>query len=366
MRFHQLDGLRGLSSLMIIFYHFEKVYSPDWFYNFFFVRQGQIFVDVFFVMSGFVIALNYQKINSLNFFIKFLKKRFLRLYPLLLFTAIFFLLFFIFRDYLFKNGYSYLFNFKNSQIKNDLLDFVETVFLTNSSPLLGNSIGVNSPSWSISAEILCYVLFGITTLFNKKSFIKILLIVCSSCLLVVLTDNFFQTRNYGFLRGIIGFNSGVLIFCLFKSLTSNQYKILKKFSNILSAVFFVAFITWMYELNRNYLSVTIVTFLTPFIISLLIFSILFFEKGFFLEKKVFRYLGKISYSVYLNHLFILIYLPKFLGLFGLQFNNLGSQLFLMTSIIIITLVISHFTYYKIEKYFYPSINKNPHENIKNA
>ena len=166
MRFHQLDGLRGLSSLMIIFYHFEKVYSPDWFYNFFFVRQGQIFVDVFFVMSGFVIALNYQKINSLNFFIKFLKKRFLRLYPLLLFTAIFFLLFFIFRDYLFKNGYSYLFNFKNSQIKNDLLDFVETVFLTNSSPLLGNSIGVNSPSWSISAEILCYVLFGITTLFR--------------------------------------------------------------------------------------------------------------------------------------------------------------------------------------------------------
>ena len=74
MRFHQLDGLRGLSSLMIIVYHFEKAYSPDWFYNFFIVRQGQIFVDVFFVMSGFVIALNYQKINSFNSYVEFLKK----------------------------------------------------------------------------------------------------------------------------------------------------------------------------------------------------------------------------------------------------------------------------------------------------
>ena len=351
---------------MIIVYHFEKAYSPDWFYNFFFVRQGQIFVDVFFVMSGFVIALNYQKINSLNFFIKFLKKRFLRLYPLLLFTATFFLLFFIFRDYLFKNGYSYLFNFKNSQIKNDLWDFVETIFLTNSSPLLGNSIGVNSPSWSISAEILCYVLFGITTLFYKKSFVNILLIVSSSYLLITLTDSFFQTRNYGFLRGIIGFNFGILVFSLFKSLNPINIKILKKYRIIFSALFFVAFITWMYELNKNHLSVSIVTLFTPFIISCLIFSILFLEKGNFLEKKVFRYLGKISYSVYLNHLFILIYLPKFLKIFGLQFNYVGSQFFLMASIIIMTLVISHLTYYKIEKYFYPSINKNPHENIKNA
>ena len=122
----------------------------------------------------------------------------------------------------------------------------------------------------------------------------------------------------------------------------------------------------MYEINKNYLSITIVTFLTPFIISLFIFSILFLEKGYFLEKKVFRYLGKISYSVYLNHLFILIYLPKFLKIFGFQFNNLGSQFLLMTLIIIITLLISNLTYYKIEKYFYPSINKNLHEKIKNA
>ena len=50
-------------------------------------------VDFFFVLSGFVISLNYfNKINSKNDLINFQKKRFLRLYPLHILTLFIFIL----------------------------------------------------------------------------------------------------------------------------------------------------------------------------------------------------------------------------------------------------------------------------------
>ena len=60
-----------------------------------FIMNGGLVVDFFFVLSGFVISLNYlDKINTKNDLIKFQKKRFLRLYPLHILT----LLIFVFID----------------------------------------------------------------------------------------------------------------------------------------------------------------------------------------------------------------------------------------------------------------------------
>ena len=70
-RFDQLDGLRGISCLMVLIYHLEKYYTPEFIHNFFLVREGYIFVDVFFVISGFVIAHNYNSISSLNQYLNF-------------------------------------------------------------------------------------------------------------------------------------------------------------------------------------------------------------------------------------------------------------------------------------------------------
>src|SRR5579862_6566796 len=50
-RFHQLDGMRGICAALVLVYHafVFALYNP--------VPYGYLAVDVFFVISGFVIAL---------------------------------------------------------------------------------------------------------------------------------------------------------------------------------------------------------------------------------------------------------------------------------------------------------------------
>jgi len=50
-RLSQLDGLRGLAALVIMLYHAEIVYrAPGPF------LRGYLYVDLFFLLSGFVLA----------------------------------------------------------------------------------------------------------------------------------------------------------------------------------------------------------------------------------------------------------------------------------------------------------------------
>ncbi|MFK8036076.1 MAG: acyltransferase family protein [Hyphomicrobiales bacterium] len=68
----QVDALRAIAVLVVVIYHFAPAYLPG----------GYIGVDVFFVISGFVIARGYQdllqnrKISLLKFFTKRLKRLF--------------------------------------------------------------------------------------------------------------------------------------------------------------------------------------------------------------------------------------------------------------------------------------------------
>lgn len=77
-RLFQLDGLRGLAAFVIMLYHVDLVFrshSP-------FVR-GYLFVDLFFLLSGFVLAVSTEKklLAGIGAF-AFTKARFIRLWPL--------------------------------------------------------------------------------------------------------------------------------------------------------------------------------------------------------------------------------------------------------------------------------------------
>lgn len=72
-----LDGIRGIAALLVVMTH-----APD----FFMIWKNHTYlaVDVFFILSGFVIALAYENklvSKKLSFF-DFVKKRFVRLYPI--------------------------------------------------------------------------------------------------------------------------------------------------------------------------------------------------------------------------------------------------------------------------------------------
>ena len=91
-RFAVLDIFRGVFSSLVVFFHLSA-FSATPVINNKFVYNSDLFVDFFFVLSGFVIAYSYQFIKTGTELGKFYKKRFFRLYPLhlivlLLFVAI--------------------------------------------------------------------------------------------------------------------------------------------------------------------------------------------------------------------------------------------------------------------------------------
>nr|WP_275692910.1 acyltransferase [Burkholderia sp. Ax-1719] len=73
-----MDGLRGFAAMIVVMYHFSDLFKP------FHLDEGYLVVDLFFVMSGFVIASAYEgKLASGSIGARhFLKLRLIRLYPL--------------------------------------------------------------------------------------------------------------------------------------------------------------------------------------------------------------------------------------------------------------------------------------------
>lgn len=76
MRFRELDALRGIAALSVVIFHFSMNDNAEvlgWSF-----RYGVTAVDIFFMISGFVIFLMTKRIRSWQEFLAF---RFARLYP---------------------------------------------------------------------------------------------------------------------------------------------------------------------------------------------------------------------------------------------------------------------------------------------
>lgn len=88
-RYYVLDTYRFLAAFFVMIYHYDRwfelkltSYSP-------LIDHFGHYVTFFFILSGFVIGVNYSdKINNFKSYFSFLKKRFARLYPLHLLTLL--------------------------------------------------------------------------------------------------------------------------------------------------------------------------------------------------------------------------------------------------------------------------------------
>ncbi|MGH6890146.1 MAG: acyltransferase family protein [Rhizomicrobium sp.] len=76
-RFLGLDGLRGVCALSVLFFHCNDLFHKGAFF-----QHGYLAVDVFFILSGFVIALTYeQRLRARGQERHFLTKRAQKLFP---------------------------------------------------------------------------------------------------------------------------------------------------------------------------------------------------------------------------------------------------------------------------------------------
>jgi peptidoglycan/LPS O-acetylase OafA/YrhL len=156
-----LDGLRGLAAAGVavhhIFYHFAAwplTASPfaqvaDWF-----KVSGWTLVDLFFLLSGFVFAHVYvpgDPLKSRAGFAEFWVARIARLYPLhltmLLLVAIF-----------------------ASNPANTLTAFAAHLVMAQAfvNPIAGTFV---KPAWSISIEMVCYLIFALAALWPRRGLV---------------------------------------------------------------------------------------------------------------------------------------------------------------------------------------------------
>ncbi|MBH83429.1 MAG: hypothetical protein CMP70_01980 [Flavobacteriales bacterium] len=353
MRIDKLDGLRGFCSIMVVFYHYPQSFLPDFIFGNFFIRESFSFVDFFFVLSGFVISYNYSTISHSSDFWLYIKKRFIRLYPLLFFTTIVFLLFKLFSDNFLPELVS-----NPKGIKLYLIDTCNTLLMLNSTPIFGEMskyLGMNHPSWSVSAEFISYVFFGLAGLFffNKKK-LYLLIITCLCVAVYVIKDQFVSSNyTWFFLRGIIGFNIGCVVYWL------KTKKFSPKNSIELILPFLIAFIFYLfhnYEFGfKGLLSLVFKPLFFGFVILVLLNTNYHLSR--FLESKTLTFLGKISYSIYLNHILLLLTLPRIIfNFFGLP-QTTFTELLVLTLNMLFVVLYSTFTFTYVESTFGRALKK---------
>ncbi|WP_231427165.1 acyltransferase [Pedobacter sp. Leaf250] len=348
-RFLVLDMFRGIFASLVVFYHMSA-FSNTPVLNNDFIKNADMFVDFFFVLSGFVICYSYQEINSSTALKSFLFKRIARIYPLHLFMLLLFLA---------VEGIKFVLvnHVKiNNSLDNSITTFFSSLFLINSVKLPNvRDIGWNMVSWSISAELISYVVFGIVCLFIKvkmgiKPTIYLIVALLSALLIYLITgkSKLDYTYDYGFLRGLTGFFIGAFCLYCFKYLHSRYLNLNRSLFNVLEIT--VLLLIAISIALGDYLKLIGFIYELVFFVSILVFS---FEMGWiskvFSRIEIFQKLGKYSYSIYMVHtLFISIFNVIFIRIFKLPET---SYWYLFALNFIVIYYAAQWTYKNIEMRF---------------
>ena len=261
-----------------------------------------LWVDFFFVLSGFVIAHTYfEKIASGMTVSTFMGRRFARLYPLHIIMLLAALAYELLK-YKFFGKLDVSAN-KAPFASNNLSSFLSHLFLIHSLGLFPD-VTWNGPSWSISVEFYAYLLFAVLLAVtrSRRRIFWVLLVSLQVLSLVVLatcTHGAFLSveTDYGFLRCMLGFGLGVLVRHFYatsaKAGSSAPRGWLKA---LLAAAILVLIALPTYK--------TPVTLVAPFLFAAFIW-VMVKHRGGWMEKlllsRVCQWLGMLSFSIYMIH-----------------------------------------------------------------
>ena len=342
MRISKLDGLRGMASLMVVIHHFRKNLLPLDIYSSFIIRNAYIFVDLFFVLSGFVIALNYaDRIHDRRGLLTFMRKRFVRIYPLLAYTTLVYLGAEVGAAMLMPGAV-------NTPVGAAELAgmTIDSLLMTNATPLFGSTDGLNFPAWSISAEMISYAVFGLIMLAfsGRARIMAISLVMVIAATIQIIHGRYFSGGEFGFARALLCFSAGTLI-----SLTPVRPGRNAAWMEWLIPAGILLILYLLKDATEQMRMFVGIVLLPAFFTS----CIILFNRtdgilGRWLNSKVMRFAGRISYSVYLNHAILVLLVPRIaFGMAGISFT-LWTGLMISVLILVLVLIYSHFTYEWVE------------------
>jgi peptidoglycan/LPS O-acetylase OafA/YrhL len=207
-RYRALDAWRGVCALLVTFLHIPVAHgwqAAPAFFNL------QLFVDFFFVLSGFVICHAYaHRLHDERDTIGFLIKRFGRVWPLHAAVLAAFV------------GLELL-KLAASTVTNLPLDgtpfthnhswttLVSNVVMTQAFNLHGMT-SWNDPAWSIGVEFYTYAVFAAVVVVARTQLAFALMAVIGVWGVATYSEAWlFTTYNFGFFRGLYGFFVGCLV-----------------------------------------------------------------------------------------------------------------------------------------------------------
>lgn len=301
-RFEVLDAWRGLSASLVALFHLQA-YSH--LYEISLLRHSYLFVDFFFVLSGFVITANYrQKLLSGFSFWRFMLLRFGRLYPLHLATLAAFIGLELAR-YRFQG-------LLGGEIGNKFTG-PNSVFAIATNLVFIQGLGVhnmltwNMPSWSVSTEFYTYVIFALILLLLRGwIYVFVAFVVVGAPIFLLVFVGHIDTQyDFGIVRCALGFFIGFVCYDLFLIISQRLNE--RTFTSatissaeVLCVSLVVLFVCYCGD-GSSSLTAPVV-----FGLAVLIFS---FEGGLLskvLKARPFIFLGTLSYSIYMVHMLVQI------------------------------------------------------------
>ncbi|RUV33008.1 acyltransferase [Mesorhizobium sp. M7A.F.Ca.MR.148.00.0.0] len=207
-RFLVLDSWRGICALLVALFHFPTASTIS---QSAFIGSSYLFVDFFFVLSGFVIASSYgDRLNQPEQVARFALVRFGRIYPLHLLMLAAFAGFELLRLMLpqlhgtgaapFSGGF-------------DLGSLLANLLLLQGVGF-EDQLTWNAPSWSISAEFFAYLLFaGVVFVAGARAWIWFVAAAVTAPLFLLgfSTHHMDVSFDFGFIRCLYGFSLGALL-----------------------------------------------------------------------------------------------------------------------------------------------------------
>lgn len=336
---NSLTSLRFFFAFVVFLSHLTFVKTDLAWYNYlknnvFF--EGYLGVGFFFILSGFVLALNYEKkvIDNPNFDKKkFYIARIARIYPLHVLTFCVMLPFVIINVW---QGYFHW----------DIAG-VNLFLLQSYIPVKDFYFSINNVSWSISTELFFYLMFPFYVIWLHK-FPKLKYILLLIIPIIIFAEPYFRTnmklekaifyinpivRSFDFILGIItcqiykkikdtpiNFSRGTLI----EIAAIAVLAIFFYFHNDVARAFRYGIYYWI-----------------PMVGIVLIFAL---QKGFFsriLQHKTLVYLGEISFAFYMIHMIVIKYGNQYLPKIN-DFQKIGIYF-------VIALILSALTFEYFEK-----------------
>lgn len=339
-KYNLIQILRGFAAIFVMLYHATRHYQEK---NLVFLngifQNGYFGVDIFFVLSGFVIYYSSQKYLENGNCIEFLKKRILRIYPsfwlflLLPLTVVFFIAPQFIAD---KSAF-------------EPINYLKVFFLVFNHPQ------ISQISWTLSFELYFYFLFFLM-IFNRNFKYLVLMILIVSTINLI-NENIFSNLyliKYLFSPLILEFFLGVLIVFILNKIHKN-YLVGFLVLFVVSIILFV-FIDYLSSNNMIYITKhnRVLSFgLASF---LLILSLVLFEKfNAIKSSKILILVGDSSYVLYLIHSIILSFFDNKLILSD-KFVILNQEI---TTILVccFIIILSVFIHLIIEKPMLKYLNK---------